>query len=91
MLWLAPPAPNPSGRAVSLRYALPAAGPASVEVFGVRGERVWGQAYAMQSAGTHEITWDGHTAGGRRAGTGLYFVRLTTTAGTRTVRMVRYE
>jgi beta-lactamase superfamily II metal-dependent hydrolase len=87
LLALAPPAPNPAMGAVSLRYSLPVAGGARIEVLDMLGRRV-GQYAGEFAAGTHSWTWDGRTAGGSRAGAGLYMVRLHTAQGTRTQRLV---
>ena len=86
-LALAPPAPNPAMGAVGLHFSLPVEGMAGIEVLDVSGRRV-GQYSGVLSAGSHSWTWDGCSAGGARAGAGLYLVRLHTAQGTRTQRLV---
>ncbi|MBI5711134.1 MAG: hypothetical protein HZC42_12665 [Candidatus Eisenbacteria bacterium] len=89
-LSLARPAPNPSLGGVVLRFTLPAAGRARLEVLDLAGRRVW-QAGGNLEAGPHAWRWDGTTTGGDRARAGLYFVRLATPWGERGARLIRIE
>ena len=89
--WLKPPVPNPSNGSVGLHFSLARAGRATLEVFGVRGERLWSQDWANLAPGEHAVSWSGRNAADRRAGSGLYFVRLTTEAGVRNTRLVRLD
>jgi hypothetical protein len=88
VLALARPLPNPSTGAVSLRFSLPAAGHARLEVLDPAGRRVW-HAEADVSAGPHAWSWTGLSDRGTAAGTGLFFVRLMTPWGTRVERLAR--
>jgi hypothetical protein len=87
VLALAAPAPNPARDGTRLRFSLPAAGHARIEVLDLAGRRVWGAAGGF-AAGTHALSWDGTREDGSRVGAGLYFVRLTSAAGVRTQRLV---
>lgn len=89
--WLKPPVPNPSNGSVGLHFSLARAGRATLEVYGVRGERVWSQDWANLAPGEHLVSWNGRNAANRNAGSGLYFVRLTTEAGVRNTRLVRLD
>ena len=86
-LALAPPAPNPAMGRVDLRFTLPVAGKARIEVLDLSGRRV-GQYAGVFAAGTHGWAWNGQTSRGGRVGAGLYLVRLQTAQGTRTQRLV---
>ena len=88
VLALARPMPNPAHGPATLRFSLPAAGTARLEVLDVSGRRVWGYAQAL-AAGPHSIAWDGRDDAGRRLGPGLYLVRLVTPWGTRGARLAR--
>ncbi len=83
--------PNPAeGGTLQMRYSLPARGPVEVAVFDLSGARVRTlQSAASVGPGTHLLTWDAREAGGQRVGPGLYFVRLRTAAGQRTMRVSR--
>ena len=86
VLALARPTPNPSHGAARLRFSLPAAGDARLEVLDVGGRRVWAQSHAF-AAGLHELRWDGRDDAGHALGAGLYLVRLVTPWGTRGTRL----
>ena len=88
VLALARPLPNPSRGLTLLRFSLPAAGHARLEVVDVSGRRL-GSFEGEFSAGPQLWRWDGRGPDGGDLGAGLYFVRLATPWGTRTERLVR--
>jgi len=90
VLALARPQPNPSRGATLLRFSLPAAGRARLEVVDVSGRRM-GNFEGEFPAGAQTWRWDGRGPDGGAAGAGLYFVRLVTPWGTRTERLVRLQ
>jgi len=89
-LALARPLPNPSRGTTLLRFALPAAGHARLEVVDVSGRRL-GSFEGEFAAGPHDWRWDGRGPDGGELGSGLYFVRLATPWGTRTGRLVHLK
>jgi hypothetical protein len=82
------PSPARAGDAVTLRFALPAAGPARVALHDLAGRRVRVLADGPYEAGTQAVRWDGRDASGRRAAPGVYFATLETGAGVRSARLV---
>jgi hypothetical protein len=86
---LGAPLPNPSRGGLLMRFSLPAAGSATLEIVGVKGEIWWRRTLADLPAGPHAVGWDGRDAGGRRVPLGLYFLRLTSRFGERTAKLVR--
>ena len=76
---LLPSAPNPFRDATAARFELAGPGWARVEVYDVMGRLVRKLFDGAATAGLHAVTWDGRDEQGRRAGSGLYFVRLDTT------------
>ncbi len=70
------PRPNPFPAGTRLRYALPTAGPISLQVFGIDGRLVRSLVNGVQTAGEHEAVWDGRNSSGRPASPGIYFTRL---------------
>jgi hypothetical protein len=85
-LSLARPQPNPAQGGAVLRFSLPAAGHARMEIVDLGGRRMW-SADSQLTAGPHEWRWNGENARGERAASGLYFVRLSTLWGTRSERL----
>jgi glucose/arabinose dehydrogenase len=81
--------PMPFRDVLPLAYALPAAAQAQIAVFDVRGRRVRELLNAATAAGTHQVTWDGADDAGRQLGAGVYFIRLSTASGERSLRVVR--
>lgn len=69
-------APNPSAGAVLVRFALPEAGTARLEIFSATGQRVRSLAFGPFSAGPHLVMWDAHDDAARKLSPGTYFVRL---------------
>lgn len=87
-LALAPVAPQPVRGPAALRFRLPAAGAVTLEVLGVRGERVRTLHAGELDAGEHRASWDLRDARGNAAPSGLYFVRLRAPQGARVERLV---
>jgi hypothetical protein len=77
-LALAPVRPNPFAfvPTASFDFALPKAGPATLEVYDASGRLVRELLTGALPAGDHTAAWDGRDAGGRPAPAGVYFVRL---------------
>lgn len=74
---------NPVRERATLAWALPEAGPATLEVLDVTGRRVAKLASGWHDAGTHEASFDA-----RGLGAGVYFARLTARGESRNVRLV---
>jgi hypothetical protein len=87
-LSLAVPQPNPSNAATDLRFSLPQAGRARLDIVDAAGRRIWTRSGDC-AAGPQSWNWPGVTSDGARAGAGLYMVRLTTLWGERTRPLVR--
>lgn len=76
-------APNPVAGATTLRFDLPAAGGATLDVVDALGRRVATLADGTFAAGTHAARWDA-----RGLAPGVYVARLRTGEGVRTARLV---
>lgn len=90
-LSFAAPWPQPARGGASFRFALPARGEATLELFDAAGRRVTVLADGPHEAGEHTLRWDGRDAGGVRVAPGLYLVRLTAGGRTLTRRVVTTE
>ena len=73
--------PNPARGPVRVAYSLAAGADVSLAVHDARGRLVRTLAGGPRAAGPQEATWDGLTASGARAPSGVYFLRLRTRDG----------
>lgn len=83
--------PNPFSGETSIRFALPVAGPVSLEVFDLAGRRVAVLAQGRHEAGLHAVSFrprggDGAVRDGLPSG--VYFVRFTAGSFTRTQKLL---
>ncbi len=90
-LQLSQNAPNPFSAETSVRFALPNAGPVSLQVFDVTGRKVATLVDHAMDAGSHVITWDGRDDSGNAVATGVYLARLQSGGETVTNEMVRMK
>ncbi len=85
-----PPYPNPMRGASRLTFVLPTADDkVSVAVFDVAGRLVHQAPLGRLDAGSHSWTWDGSDDSGAAAPAGMYFTRLTTSAGSKTHKVLK--
>ncbi|HMB68698.1 MAG TPA: T9SS type A sorting domain-containing protein [bacterium] len=82
-------APNPFGGATTVSYDVPDAGSARLTVHDVTGRLIRTLGEGTPLFGRQVSTWNGRDDRGRRVPAGVYFVRLRSTEGTLTRRMVR--
>ena len=75
-LWLAPAYPNPSRSAVSIGFALPRAGEATLRVYDVSGRLVRTLLQGSLPAGSQSVRWDRRSSSGALAPPGVYFYEL---------------
>lgn len=76
------------GRDARLRATLPAASTARVQVFDLHGRQVRLLSDGMLPAGESHLAWDRMDDAGQHVPPGVYFVRLATAFGMRSVRFV---
>ncbi|MCO6493769.1 MAG: T9SS type A sorting domain-containing protein, partial [Phaeodactylibacter sp.] len=79
--------PNPFANQATIRFYLPLAGPASLEVFNLQGKKVRSLFAQTLDAGQHEYIWDGVADNGRQLETGVYLIRLRAGSGAFTQRV----
>jgi len=84
---LLPPEPNPAREHVRLRFELPSATPADLQVYDVAG-RLVRQLQAGNRPGNHLALWDGRDGVGRQVPNGLYLVQLRAGARMATTRVL---
>jgi hypothetical protein len=87
--FLAPPSPNPFRGVTNMELTVPG-GAWSVDVIGVDGRLVrrLARGTGEPSSSRERVAWDGRTDDGSAAVGGVYFVRLVTTSGVASRRVV---
>jgi len=87
-LVLSDPTPNPFNPATELSFTLDRAGTADLAVFDLSGHKVRTLASGTFGAGPHAVTWQGRDDAGRAMPAGVYFARLVTAGGVRSVKLM---
>jgi len=64
--------PNPFNPVTTMEYNLPRKSNVTIEVYNVLGQKIRTLLDREKSAGSYTITWDGKTANGQPAATGVY-------------------
>ncbi|MCB9291219.1 MAG: T9SS type A sorting domain-containing protein, partial [Lewinellaceae bacterium] len=80
--------PNPFSEEVYIRFYLPEAGPAALEVFNLDGQRVKTLLSRDMEAGGYEHSWDGADNRGQELSPGIYLLQLRTGRRTITRKLV---
>lgn len=81
--------PNPYRPGAEVRYELERSERVSLRIYDAQGRLVRSlQEPAVQAAGLHSIAWEGTDAGGRRAPSSVYFLRMEAESAARTTRLV---
>ncbi|MBN2417231.1 T9SS type A sorting domain-containing protein [bacterium] len=83
--------PNPFNSSTVIPYSVPGQAQVSLAVFDLRGRIVTTLFQGVRAAGSYTAEWNGRTAGGQPAGSGLYLIRLQSagTVLTRKVTMIK--
>jgi hypothetical protein len=80
--------PNPFNPRTLLRFRLPEAGRAVLDIHDLAGRRLIMLVDATLAAGEHGVAWDGRDARGRPAAAGIYLARLAAGGEISSVRLV---
>ncbi|MCX5737445.1 MAG: T9SS type A sorting domain-containing protein, partial [Proteobacteria bacterium] len=81
-------APNPSSHLTTIHLSIRDGGLIQASAYDLSGRLVRRLAEGFFDAGVHDVTWDGCNEDGRAVAAGIYQVRVATTEGTRTARVV---
>ncbi|MBK7049167.1 MAG: right-handed parallel beta-helix repeat-containing protein [bacterium] len=79
--------PNPFNPQTTIRFQLPTAGRAQLQIFDLAGRLVRTLVDDNLDAGGHEAVWDGRDAAGRDVGSGSYLARLECGGKVETARL----
>ncbi len=80
--------PNPFNPSTSIRYGLPVQSTVNIEIFDTRGRRVEKISFDEQSAGWHQLLWNGYDQYGAKVHSGIYFCRIRTDHDYQTIKML---
>jgi hypothetical protein len=76
-LTVLPNYPNPFNPSTTIRYDIPTTQEIRLAVYDVHGRLVRALVDGVESAGVHEVTWEGRNNRGEEVASGVYFVRLS--------------
>ncbi|MCP4544893.1 MAG: T9SS type A sorting domain-containing protein [bacterium] len=71
--------PNPFNPTTTISFSLAADGPVRLNIYDTRGRLVRKLITDTMTSGPHSVVWNGSTESGERAGSGIYFARLSAT------------
>ena len=80
--------PNPFNPSVTISYTVPEKIDVTLKVYDVAGREIAQLVTGAQSAGNHQINWNGLNAAGNKVSTGIYFCRLEAGEISQTMKMV---
>jgi YVTN family beta-propeller protein len=80
--------PNPFNPKTTIAFYMPERGAMELAVYDVSGRRIALLERGTMGAGEHRAEWDGRCSNGSPAATGVYFMRLRTQDGSKTVKAV---
>ncbi len=86
-LKLFPNVPNPFARKTTICYQTLKAGDVRLRIYNVAGQAVRTLVSGPLPAGAHSARWDGRDDLGRAMPGGVYFARLATSQGSRTIKL----
>lgn len=80
--------PNPFNPSTTIRYELADAGRVNLTIYSVEGKHVRTLVDEVESAGSHDVVWDGRNDAGVRVGSGVYFCTMRAGSCVQTRRLV---
>ncbi len=80
--------PNPFRASVSISFELKQPQSLSLDIFGLRGQKVRALTSGIQNSGNHTFAWDGRDDEGKPLPSGLYFCRLQSVEGMQTIKLL---
>jgi hypothetical protein len=79
--------PNPFNPSTEIGYALPRRDRVRIEIFSPTGKKIRTLVDWERPAGQYTAVWDGEDDSGRRAGSGIYVVRMTAGKFVKSIKM----
>jgi ligand-binding sensor domain-containing protein len=79
--------PNPFNPAITIHVELPQAGPVSIAIYNMAGQRIRMLKSGSMDSGPHDLLWDGRDDGGIEMSSGVYITRVVSRDMLGTCRM----
>jgi hypothetical protein len=80
--------PNPFNVKTTIEFSLGSPGEVDLSVYDLLGRKITNLKSGLLGAGTHSLVWDGTNKSGTVVASGIYFYRLESPEGSRTMRML---
>jgi hypothetical protein len=80
--------PNPFNSTTAIQFSLKTTGDVKLSIYNILGERVKTFDMGTQSAGLHNVLWNGTDQAGKMVPSGIYFYRLENREGSLVKRMM---
>jgi hypothetical protein len=80
--------PNPFNPSTTIAFSVPGGQRVLLEIYDLRGTRVWSTTIESPEAGRHTVIWNGRSTDGNSVASGVYFYRLQTEGFEQTRKMV---
>lgn len=79
--------PNPFNQETAIQFTAERSEPVKIDIYDLRAQWICTLMDRMVEPGDHQIRWDGRDASGRMLPSGLYFCRLKSSSGVKSLRM----
>ncbi len=80
--------PNPFNASTVIEYETQTAGPVTLDIYNILGQRIFEHQIETQAPGSHTFRWNGQDQTGADVPSGIYFYRVTTDGVTQSRKMV---
>lgn len=81
--------PNPFREATTIIYEVVDGGDVEIVVYDLQGREVERLVEGFREPGEYTVEWDGRSAADREVAAGIYVIRMSTSAGTSTIRALK--
>lgn len=80
--------PNPFNPTTTISFSTTTAQDVSVDIYNLKGQKVYTMHRGLLSAGIHTLTWNARDDKGMQVASGIYFARVRTKGSNSTIKMV---
>ncbi len=80
--------PNPFNPTTQLRFSLPKKGHVKMDIYNIVGQIIRTLIDREYPAGEYSVEWDGNTADGNKAASGIYLMKFNTDSFSKSIKMV---